>query len=100
MSYILPTVVDGRPSVHISEDILQKANPKWSECIVGHYVGKKLPFKLTESAVKNVWGNQLSDVLANADGFYFFHIPDDSFRRKILDGGPITILRVPMILQQ
>lgn len=40
------------------------------------------------------------DVLANIDGFFYFHIPDESFRRKILDGGPITILRIPMILQQ
>ncbi|XP_056158439.1 uncharacterized protein LOC130134783 [Syzygium oleosum] len=55
---------------------------------------------MTESAIKNIWGAQVVDVLANGDGFFFFHIPDSTFRRKILDSGPLTILRVPMILQQ
>ncbi|XP_056174402.1 uncharacterized protein LOC130140066 [Syzygium oleosum] len=100
LSYIPPSLIDGKPTVEISDEILQDADPKWKECLVGYFVGKKLPFKLTESAVKNIWGTQVVDILANGDGFFFFHIPDDSFRRKIVDGGPITILRVPMILQQ
>lgn len=70
------------------------------ECLVGYYVSKKLPFKMTKNAVKNVCGTHIVDVLANIDGFYFFHISNDAFRRKILDNGPITILSVPMILQQ
>ncbi|XP_030441655.2 uncharacterized protein LOC115663828 [Syzygium oleosum] len=84
----------------ISDEILRNSDPKWKECLVGYFVGKKLPFKLTETAVKTIWGTQVVDVLANGDGFFFFHIPDDSFHRRIVDGGPITILRVPMILQQ
>ncbi|KAI6697193.1 hypothetical protein NL676_017312 [Syzygium grande] len=100
LSFIPPTIVDGKPLVQISEAILEDSNPKWKECLVGYFVGKKLPFMLTETTVKNVWGNNLVDVMANGDGFFFFHIPDESFRRKVLDGGPITILRVPMILKQ
>lgn len=100
LSYIPPTMVDGKPVVTISEEILEDTNPLWLECIVGYFVGKKLPFKLTEKAVQSLWGPQVTDVLANTDGFFFFHVPDEAFRRKILDGGPITIFRVPMILQQ
>ncbi|XP_030444252.1 uncharacterized protein LOC115666717 [Syzygium oleosum] len=100
LSYVPPSTINGKPLVEISDAILEDANPKWRECLVGYYVGKKLPFKLTEELVKKMWGPYVVDVMANDEGFFFFHIPDDSFRRRIIDGGPITLLRVPMILQQ
>lgn len=40
------------------------------------------------------------EVLADNKGFNFFNIPDSEFRRKILDGGPLTVARVPLVLQQ
>ena len=40
------------------------------------------------------------NVLANVDGFFYFHILDEAFCQKIVDDGPVTILGVPMILQQ
>lgn len=100
LSYVPPSIVDGRTVVKMSNEILAASNPMWNSCLVGYYVGKRLPFRMTESGVKNVWGTHLSEVMANNDGFYFFHIPNANFRRKILDNGPITVARVPLILQQ
>lgn len=99
-TYIPPTIVGGRPIMIVSDEILEAAHPKWKECLVGYFVGKRLRFKLVESAVKHIWGTHLSEVMVNDDGFYFFRIPDDEFRRRTLDNGPITIARVPLILQQ
>ncbi|KAL3751320.1 hypothetical protein ACJRO7_012183 [Eucalyptus globulus] len=33
-------------------------------------------------------------------GFYFLRIPNEDFRRKILEGGPITVAKIPLILHQ
>lgn len=100
LTFVPPSIVDSKPLVHISEEILDATDPKWNECLVGYYVGKKLPFKMTEAALKHAWGHHLFEVLANDVGFFFFHIPDANFRRKILDGGPLTVGKVPLILQQ
>ncbi|KAL3733935.1 hypothetical protein ACJRO7_023311 [Eucalyptus globulus] len=100
LSYIPPAVVDNKVVVQISEEILQAAHPKWDDCLVGYYIGKRLPFQLTEDALKHAWGNHLVQVIAADLGFYFFHIPDKDFRRKVLEGVPITIAKIPLILQQ
>lgn len=85
--------------MNIPDEILEATDPKWKECLIGYFVGKRLPFKLTEFAAKHIWGTLLSEVMANHDDFYFFHIPDDEFCRKTLDNGPIIVSRVSLILQ-
>ncbi|KAF8020208.1 hypothetical protein BT93_G0799 [Corymbia citriodora subsp. variegata] len=91
---------DGVNEVHCSDEDLDAADPIWHECLVGYLVGKKLPFKLVETALKHLWGHQLLEVKANDQGFFFFHISDSEFRRKVVEGGPLTVARVPLILQQ
>lgn len=83
----------------ITPDIVAEQNPIWKECIVGHYVGRKVPFKLTEEAVKKTWGDQVTEVKLHENGFYFFRVPDEVHRRKILDLGPISIFSSTMLLQ-
>ncbi|KAL3739770.1 hypothetical protein ACJRO7_021100 [Eucalyptus globulus] len=38
--------------------------------------------------------------MADNQGFFFFHIPDPAFRQKIIEDGPLTVARVPLILRQ
>ncbi|KAF7851182.1 hypothetical protein BT93_L4366, partial [Corymbia citriodora subsp. variegata] len=100
LPFIQPSSIDGRQVVKISEETLDTTDPKWFECLVGYLVGKKLPFKLVETALKNAWGSKLVELKANDQGFFFFRIPDAEFQRKTLDEGPLTVTRVPLILQQ
>ncbi|XP_039173480.1 uncharacterized protein LOC104445904 [Eucalyptus grandis] len=96
-----PPISIGRKSVvRLSDNAKYAGDPKWDKCLVGYYVGKNVPFRITELALKQAWGAHLAEVLANDDGFYFFIIPDDEFRRKILDGGHLTVARVPLVLKQ
>ncbi|KAF8011792.1 hypothetical protein BT93_I0052 [Corymbia citriodora subsp. variegata] len=55
---------------------------------------------MVEAALKNAWGPKLIDVRVDDQGFFFFRILDADFRRILLDSGPITVVRVPLILQQ
>lgn len=100
LAYVPPLVVDGEVIVDITPDVAADENPIWLECIVGHYIGKKIPFKLTEEAVKKSWGDQIIDVKLHETGFYFFRVPDAEFRKKIVDMGPISIFSSTMMLQQ
>ncbi|KAL3734351.1 hypothetical protein ACJRO7_023666 [Eucalyptus globulus] len=100
LSYIPPTYVGKNAVVHLSEDVVHAADPKWNHCLVGYFVGERVPFKMTESVLKDTWGSHLTEVLANDEGFYFFFIPDYDYRKKILDEGSLTVDRVPLILKQ
>ncbi|KAF7851297.1 hypothetical protein BT93_L4154 [Corymbia citriodora subsp. variegata] len=100
LSYIPPTRLNDKLVVNLFEEVLEATDPFWFDCVVRYFVGKKLPYKLIESALKHAWGNKLVDMMANDQGFYFFHILGSDFRRKVLDGGLLTVARVPLILQQ
>ncbi|KAF7848220.1 hypothetical protein BT93_L2184 [Corymbia citriodora subsp. variegata] len=98
LSFIPPVLIDNKLIVNLNEEVLEATDPKWFECIVGYFVGKRLPFKLIEDALKHLWGHHLVDIMANDQGFYFFHIPNQDFQRNILDGGPLTMAHVPLIV--
>ncbi|KAF8038461.1 hypothetical protein BT93_B1104 [Corymbia citriodora subsp. variegata] len=72
----------------------------WPECLVSYFVSKKLPFRLVKTALKHAWGSKLADIKADDKGFFFMRIPDANFRRSLLERGPLTVARVPLILQQ
>ncbi|KAF8013799.1 hypothetical protein BT93_I1603 [Corymbia citriodora subsp. variegata] len=99
LSFVEPSA-NGENEVYCTEEDLDAADPIWHECLVGYFVGKKLSFRLVEMALKHLWGQQLLEVKANDQGFFFFHISDPEFKRKVIEGGLMTVARVPLVLQQ
>lgn len=65
LSFIPPSYFDDKPVIKLSAEILEATDPKWHECLVRYYIGKKLPFKLTKTALKHAWGHKLVEVLAD-----------------------------------
>jgi len=100
LEFCPPTYVDNKPVIEMTDEDLQAANPKLQDCLVGYYIGRRIPFKVTEATFKKVWGVNLVEVMANGKGFFFFHIPDNEFQRKVLEGGHFTVSKVPIVLQQ
>ena len=100
LTFVPPLVEDGEVLVDITPEVAAAVNPRWLECLVGHYVGKKVPFKMTEEAIKRSWGDQVVDIKLHENGFFFFHIPNAEFRRKLIELGPISIFSSTMLLQQ
>jgi len=84
----------------MTESDLEAADPKLFECLVGYFIGRRLPFKVIEEALKKAWGSNLLEVMSNGRGLFVLRIPDREFRRKILEGGHITIARISLVLQQ
>ncbi|KAF8019765.1 hypothetical protein BT93_G0452 [Corymbia citriodora subsp. variegata] len=100
LDYFTPTKVEDEFVANFPDEALAAADPLWYECLVGYFIGKKLPFQLVETALKHAWGTKLSEVKADDCGFFFLRIPDAEFRRHLLDRGPMTVARVPFILKQ
>lgn len=100
LDYTAPQIVNNKPVIHMDESDLQAADPKLYDCLVGYFIGRKLPFKVVEEALRRACGPMLLEVLSNGRGVYLLRITDKEFRRRILEGGPITVARIPFILQQ
>ncbi|KAL3740000.1 hypothetical protein ACJRO7_021305 [Eucalyptus globulus] len=100
LEYTPPTIVNNKPVIQMTESDLEAVDPKLFECLVGYFIGRRLPFKVIEEALKKAWGPNLLEVMSNGRGLFVLRIPDREFRRKILEGGHITIARMSLVLQQ
>ncbi|KAF8019352.1 hypothetical protein BT93_G0122 [Corymbia citriodora subsp. variegata] len=100
LDYFTPLKVEDEFVADFPDEALAATDPFWYECLVGYFIGKKLPFQLVETALKHAWGSKLSEVKADDRGFFFLRISDAEFRRYLLDRGPMTVARVPLILKQ
>ncbi|KAL3749604.1 hypothetical protein ACJRO7_010698 [Eucalyptus globulus] len=100
LEYVPPLLKSDKPVVHMDESDIQAADPKLYDCLVGYFIGKNLPFKVVEESLRRAWGPQLQEVLSNSRGVFLLRITDKDFRRKILEGSPITVAKIPLMLQQ
>ncbi|KAF7154330.1 hypothetical protein RHSIM_Rhsim01G0145600 [Rhododendron simsii] len=74
---------------------------QWKNCIVGHFVDKKLPFLSVRSIAFNNWGKfGLKEVLANENGFFFFQFGFEGAYRQISEVGAWHFGNRLMVLQE
>ncbi|KAI8541498.1 hypothetical protein RHMOL_Rhmol08G0065700 [Rhododendron molle] len=74
---------------------------RWKDCIVGHFVDKKLPYLMVRSFAFKMWGKfGLKDVLSNDRGFFFFQFGVEGACRQVLEAGPCHMGGKLMVLQE
>ncbi|KAF7152148.1 hypothetical protein RHSIM_Rhsim01G0276400 [Rhododendron simsii] len=96
-----PPVVDGeRVRVSPPSVVELQGVEKWKDCLVGHFVDKKIPFLTIKSIAFRRWANYgLVDVLSNEKGFYFFQFGSAEVCRQIVETGPWHFGSRLMVLQ-
>lgn len=73
---------------------------KWKDCLVGHFVDKKIPFLAVRSVAFRKWADYgLVEVLSNEKGFYFFEFGSADICRQIVEIGPWHFGGRLMVLQ-
>lgn len=92
--------MNDKPVIQMDDSDIDAADPKLYDCLIGQFIGKQLLFKLIEASLRRAWGLNLLEVMSNGRGVFLLRIIDREFRRHILEGGPVTVARKPMILQQ
>ncbi|KAE9448369.1 hypothetical protein C3L33_19717, partial [Rhododendron williamsianum] len=74
---------------------------RWKDCIVGHFVDKKLPYLMVRSFAFNMWGKfGLKDVQSNDKGFFFFQFGVEGACRQVLEADPCHMGGKLMVLQE
>lgn len=63
------------------------------------FLGKRLPFPMVESYVKNTWAKYgIKQVMMNAGGFFFFQFYSQNGLNSVMEHGPWIIRSLPLFL--
>ncbi|KAI8560219.1 hypothetical protein RHMOL_Rhmol04G0239000 [Rhododendron molle] len=98
--YFPPTMEGERITVSLPSAVEAQGAMKWKDCLVEHFVDKKIPFLAVRSvAFKKRVDYGLVDVLSNDKGFYFFQFGSKDAYRQIVESGPWHFGGRLMVLQ-
>lgn len=76
LEFFPPVILNNKVVVSPSVKVEELGIPKWKNCLVGHFLDKKLSFPVVRSIAMKIWKKfGLCDVSANGNGFYFFNFP-------------------------
>ncbi|KAG5554547.1 hypothetical protein RHGRI_012188 [Rhododendron griersonianum] len=99
--YFPPSMEGGKLVVTPPPPVGECGVKKWQSSLVGHFLGRKVPFFTVQSTVFRIWDKfGITDVLSNEDGFYFFLFNKDDTYKRILDSGPWHIGGRLMVLKK
>lgn len=73
LQFFSPMVKGGGVRISPPKSLEILRDKRWKDCIVGHFVDKKLHFLTVRSIASKIWSKyDLNDVLSNDKGFFFF----------------------------
>nr|GEW82739.1 hypothetical protein [Tanacetum cinerariifolium]GEX20943.1 hypothetical protein [Tanacetum cinerariifolium] len=90
-------VVEGA-AVTLPLAAVDEVNARFTNILYGYFIGKRLPFKLVESYVKNTWAKFGIKRIQIHDEFFLFQFDSKAGMDRVLESGPWLIRRVPLIL--
>ncbi|KAK2661863.1 hypothetical protein Ddye_000437 [Dipteronia dyeriana] len=101
LKYYQPFQRGNRTCVSPPLEVADDGSKAWKNCLVGHFIEKKLPFTLVKNIAMRIWGSRgLLEVLANEKGFYFFKFSDDEACSNVLEAGPWLFTGRMLILKK
>lgn len=100
LSYIPPSVENGKVLVNPPTAILQKGNNLWASSLVRFFFHSRLPFKGVEPIAMRIWGGLgLSKVYLHDKGYYVLKFNSIESRDNILALGPWHFASRLIVLQ-
>lgn len=92
LEFIPPCIEDDVIVVSPPIEVEEQGIDRWRNCLVGHFLDKKLPYRAVRSIVMRIWKRfGIKDVMANEHGFFFFLFEHDGALSKVLEAGPWLI---------
>ena len=89
LAFIPPNLVDGVTHVPISPSIGDEGEKQWTNCLVGHFIGMRLPYSAVNTIAHRLWAKEgLVEVLGHEHGFFFFRFSTEGGLNAVLDRGP------------
>lgn len=55
LTYFPPVVTAAKTVVYLPPSVEAKGREQWSDCVVGYFLDKKVPFGLVKNIVDRIW---------------------------------------------
>ncbi|KAF5176005.1 hypothetical protein FRX31_034406 [Thalictrum thalictroides] len=89
--YIEPTLVEGKPVVHVTLDELVEVKEKFSDLVVGCFIGRRPSYLYTKEACARQWKIKDFIMQAYGDTKFTFKFGNDEEKRSVLEIGSFHI---------
>ncbi|KAL2228506.1 UNVERIFIED_CONTAM: hypothetical protein Sindi_1830300 [Sesamum indicum] len=99
LSYIAPTVQNGKVIVRPTLKIVRDGSKRWKSTAVGYFLGKRPYYYNLKEYAHSVWP-ALHEVTATVNGFYFFQFKTVIDMEEVIEGGPWLFQGQPIVLQK
>ena len=101
LTYMKPLDHSQRHIIRVPKEIVAQGSRKWEHTLVGHFIGKRLPYSLVKNATTRMWNKMgLEDMLATDSGYFFFKFISKEVSDSVLEGGPWHIAGQPILLRK
>ncbi|KAL2235680.1 UNVERIFIED_CONTAM: hypothetical protein Sindi_1300200 [Sesamum indicum] len=99
LSFIAPTKQNGEVVVRPSLDTVRDGSKRWKSTAVGYFMGKQPYYHHLKEFAHSVWP-ALREVIATANGFFFFQFKTKIDMEEVIEGGPWLFHGQPIVLQK
>ncbi|KAL2225023.1 UNVERIFIED_CONTAM: hypothetical protein Sindi_3031700 [Sesamum indicum] len=99
LSFIAPTKQNGEVVVRPSLDTVRDGSKRWKSTAVGYFMGKRPYYHHLKEFAHSVWP-ALREVIATANGFFFFQFKMKIDMEEVIEGGPWLFQGQPIVLQK
>lgn len=102
LHFFKPTYNDkGIPTIKPPMAVAIEGRKQWKNCLVGTFLDKKPPFHTVQSITFRLWKKfDLTDVMLNDRGFFFFKFTSETEMEQCLEDGPWLFQNKPIHLQK
>ncbi|KAF7120978.1 hypothetical protein RHSIM_Rhsim13G0137500 [Rhododendron simsii] len=89
LSYHPPQVKEAKLVVCPPVEVIEAGVAQWSDCVVGYFLDKKLPYIGVRNIASRIWKKfGIQKVMTNEQGFYFFEFSQADAARRVIAAGP------------
>ncbi|XP_031251021.1 uncharacterized protein LOC116108917 [Pistacia vera] len=103
MEYFAPEILDDGRRIRVipPKEVADLGRDKWGNCLVGFFLGRRLPFSLVKGFIDRNWkcfGKVC--VVSNGVGGFIMKFDNESSKDEALEGGPWHIGGQPLFLKK
>ncbi|GAV76400.1 DUF4283 domain-containing protein, partial [Cephalotus follicularis] len=101
LSFHEPKVENGVCIVEPPDEVFDLGVKKWSNALVGYFVGKRIPFKAVKEQLEKKWKKWGGvSVITGDNGTFLFNFDNSATRDLVLSSGPWEVWGAYLALRQ
>ncbi|KAF5181693.1 hypothetical protein FRX31_028719 [Thalictrum thalictroides] len=99
MKYVPPTLVEGKPVVHVKSSQFAHLHKKHEKLVVGSFIGRRPGYSYVKEMVNKAWKVQHCIMKAYSEYSFTFEFANEVDKQKVLDMGSFHMASRLFVIQ-